>query len=61
MNSIARRPELACRIAELLRLADRCQTEHQSSPKPRPLSASADPVRGADRGRHSDQAQSDAR
>jgi hypothetical protein len=28
MNAIARRAELACRLAELLRLADRWQTEH---------------------------------
>jgi hypothetical protein len=30
-------------------------------PKPRTLGASADPVRSADHGRHSDQAQSDTR
>ena len=34
MNAIARRAELACRLAELLRLADRCQTEHQSAERP---------------------------
>jgi hypothetical protein len=104
MNAVARRAERACRIAELLRLTDRCRTQHRSSAtafrrpvvrlggerptlatvvvtrrdtehmptaaflravsavlEPGTPSAPGDPLRSADHGRHSDQAQSDTR